>query len=326
MTTLVIQIPCLNEAATLPATLAALPSRIEGIDEIKVLIIDDGSTDGTSDVALAAGVDAVVRLERNRGLARAFATGMHAALDMQADIIVNTDADNQYDGSCIADLVRPILNENCDLVVGNRPLRSVKEFSRSKRLLQRLGSKVVSVFAGMRVMDAASGFRAFSAEAARRIQVHDSFSYTMETLIQARAKRLKVSSVPVRVNPVERPSRLMASTSQYVYRSAKSIVRAFALYRPFRFFLSAGAVFMLPGLALIARWIWLYATSEQYSSRVPSLVLSVVLIIVAVQIWLFGFVADLISTLRERSSEATTDLGFKVLTPKSVETGADLPT
>ena len=302
MVTLVVQIPALNEAETLPATLADLPRQIEGIDEIKVLVVDDGSSDGTAEVALEHGADAVVRLDRNRGLARAFQVGLRVALDMDADIIVNTDADNQYVGACIPDLVRPVVDTGFDLVVGNRPLGSMRNFSRTKRLLQRLGSRIVSMFAGMKVVDAASGFRAFSAEAARVLQVRDGFSYTMETLVQARAKRLKVTSVPVRVNVVERPSRLMSSTTQYVYQSAKSIVRAFALYRPFRFFLSIGAVFFVPGALLVMRWGVLYLFASEYESRLPSLVLSVVLLVVGVQLWVFGFIADLMTTIRQDRS------------------------
>ena len=313
VTTLVIQIPCLNEAETLPQTLAALPKQIEGVDEVKVLVIDDGSTDDTLQVALDNGVDAVARLRRNRGLATAFQVGLQASLSLGADIIVNTDADNQYDGACIPDLVQPILDGWADIVVGDRPLSSMKNFSYVKRCLQRLGSRIVGLFAGMRVVDAASGFRAFSAEAATRLDVHDGFSYTMETLVQARSKQLRVTSISVRVNPVERPSRLMTGTSQYVYRSAKAIVRAFALYRPLRFFLSAGSLFFLPGLILIARWTLLYLFATSYESRLPSLVLSVVLIVVGVQLWLFGFLADLMTSTRRLMTEGKVAENFEII-------------
>lgn len=307
MTRLVIQIPCLNEADTLPMTIAELPRAIDGVDDIKILVIDDGSTDETAQVALQSGADAVVQLGRNRGLAKAFQVGLKAALDLGADIIVNTDADNQYDGSCIPSLVMPVLRGSADIVVGDRPVRQMRNFSRAKRILQRLGSRVVSAFAGLQVVDAASGFRAFSADAAASLDVHDGFSYTMETLVQARSKQLRVTSIPVKVNPVERPSRLMTSTGQYVYRSAKAIVRAFALYRPMRFFFTAGALFFLPGLVLIARWAWLYVFADAYESRLPSLVLSVVLIVVGVQLWLFGFLADLMSSTRKMFAEQRAD-------------------
>jgi glycosyltransferase involved in cell wall biosynthesis len=302
---LVIQIPCFNEEETLPETVADLPREVPGFDVVEWLVIDDGSVDRTSEVARGLGVDHVVRHPHNRGLAAAFLTGLDTALRAGADVVVNTDADNQYDASCIADLVVPVVQRHVDMVVGERPIRQIEEFSPLKKRLQLLGSWVVRKFSGTDIRDAPSGFRAMSRNAALRLQVHGRFSYTMETLVQARAEGLTVESVPVRVNPQTRPSRLARSTFQYLRRSTTTIVRSFALYYPFKFFFRVGMVPFVVGVALLLRWgiYWLFI-DDVYRPRVPSLVIGAVLVIVAVQIWVVAFLADLQAASRRLLSEA----------------------
>ena len=301
---LVIQIPCYNEEATLPETVAALPRVVPGVDVVEWLVIDDGSADRTSEIARQLGVDHVVRHSKNRGLAAAFMTGLDAALRLGADVVVNTDADNQYDASCIPDLVGPVLNDGIDMVVGERPINQIDEFSFLKKRLQRVGSWVVRQFSGTDIKDAPSGFRAMSRDAALRLQVFGKFSYTMETLMQAKAEGLAVTSVPIRVNPQTRPSRLSKNMGQYLRRSGQTIVRSFALYYPFRFFFRVGMIPFVLGVALLVRWslYWLFA--DEYRSRLPSLVVGGVLIIVAVQIWVVAFLADLQAASRRLLAEA----------------------
>ena len=300
---LVIQIPCLDEEATLPETLADLPREVPGVDVVEWLVIDDGSTDRTVEVARELGVDHVVSHRGNRGLAAAFLTGLDAALAAGADIVVNTDADNQYDGSCIPDLIEPVL-AGADMVVGERPIEDISEFSGVKKRLQRLGSWVVRKFSGTTVRDAASGFRAFSRDAALRLQVYGRYSYTMETLVQANAEGLVVTGVPIRTNAHTRPSRLVKSSMQYVRRSAQTIVRSFAIYYPFRFFLLVGLVPFGLGAALLARWLTLYLVEDVYSPRLPSLIVGAVLTIVGVQLWVVGFLGDLQAATRRLLAEA----------------------
>ena len=301
---LVIQIPCFNEEATLPATIADLPREVPGVDVVEWLVIDDGSSDRTAEVARELGVHHVVRHHRNRGLAAAFMTGLDAALQVGADVVVNTDADNQYDASCIPDLVRPVVEDGIDIVVGERPIEQIEHFSPVKKRLQRIGSWVVRTLSGTEVRDAPSGFRAMSREAALRLQVFGRFSYTMETLVQARAEGLAVTGVPIRVNPKTRESRLAKSMVQYLRRSTQTIVRSFALYYPFRFFFRVGLVPFVVGMALLVRWglYWIFA--DEYRSRIPSLVVGAVLIIVAVQVWVIAFVADLQAASRRLLAEA----------------------
>jgi hypothetical protein len=231
-------------------------------------------------------------------------SGLDAGLRVGADVIVNTDADNQYDASCIRDLVLPVLESGVDMVVGERPIESIEEFSRAKKRLQRIGSSVVRQFSGTDIRDAASGFRAMSRQAALRLQVYGRFSYTMETLVQAKAEGLVVTSVPIRVNPQTRPSRLAKSTFQYLRRSSQTIVRSFALYYPFRFFFRVGLVPFVLGSALLARWLIYWLVEDPYRSRIPSLVLGAVLLIVAVQIWVVAFLADLQAATRRLLAEA----------------------
>jgi glycosyltransferase involved in cell wall biosynthesis len=297
-TKLIIQIPCYNEEETLPATVADLPREVAGFDIVEWLVIDDGSRDRTSEVAHELGVHHVVRHRNNRGLAAAFLTGLDASLKAGADVIVNTDADNQYGGWCIPAITAPVLAGESDIVVGERPIESVPEFSGIKKRLQRIGSWVVRKFSGTDILDAASGFRAFDREAAMKLHVFGKYTYTMETLIQAGAEGLKVTSVPIEVNPQTRESRLVKSSAAYVRRSASTIIRSYAIYRPFRFFATIAAVPGLIGLGLLIRWLVLFVVANPYESRLPSLLAAAALIIVAVQILMFAFLADLMATSR----------------------------
>ena len=290
---LIIQIPCYNEEETLPMTLADLPREVPGVDVVEWLVIDDGSSDRTVEVAHELGVDHVVSHGRNRGLATAFMTGIDACLRAGADVIVNTDADNQYQGSSIPDLVEPVLARHADMVVGERPIADIDDFSRTKKVLQRLGSSVVRRFSGTGVRDAASGFRAYSRDAAMRVQVFGKYTYTMETIVQAGWNGIAIESVPIRVNPKTRESRLVKSSARYVWRSAQAIIRSFALYKPFRFFFLIGLVPFTLGLLLLLRWAALYLLEDEYTSRLPSLLGGIGLILLAVQLWALAFMADL---------------------------------
>jgi glycosyltransferase involved in cell wall biosynthesis len=301
---LIIQIPCFDEEETLPLTLADLPREVPGFDVVEWLVIDDGSRDRTAEVARSLGVDHVVQHRRNRGLAAAFLTGLDTALHAGADVIVNTDADNQYDATGIPSLTRPVLEGIADIVVGERPIESISEFSGMKKRLQRLGSSVVRRFSHTDIKDAASGFRAFNREAAMRMQVFGRYTYTLETLVQAGWEGLTVTSVPIRVNPQTRESRLVKSTGQYVRRSAQTIIRSFALYRPFRFFFYVGLLPFTLGAVLLGRWLLLYFLEEEYRSRIPSLVVGAVCLLVAVQIWVVAFLADLSAATRRMLSES----------------------
>ncbi len=295
---LIIQIPCYNEAETLPATLADLPRRLPGIDCIEYLVIDDGSTDRTSEVARQAGVQHVVRFPGNRGLAQAFSAGLEACLLNQADIIVNTDADNQYVGADIEKLVAPILAGRADMVVGDREVDQVPAFSPLKRSLQRFGSWVISRAAGSRIPDAASGFRALTREAALRTLVISRYSYTLETLIQAGAQHMTIAYVPVRTNAPTRSSRLMHHLPDYLSNSAVTIVRAYSLYRPLRVFVMLGALAILLGILLGLRFLYFFANG-QGNGHIQSLILTAVLLIIGFQTLLIGLVADLVAANRK---------------------------
>jgi len=238
-------------------------------------------------------VDHVVSHAHNRGLAAAFLTGIDACLRAGATVIVNTDADNQYQGSSIPDLVAPVLTGDAEMVVGERPIESIDDFSRAKKFLQRSGSSVVRRFSGTGVRDAASGFRAYSRDAAMRVQVFGRYTYTMETIVQAGWNGIAITSVPIGVNPKTRESRLVKSSSRYVWRSAQAIIRSFALYKPFRFFFLVGLVPFVVGALLMLRWLGLYLFEDGYTSRVPSLLAGIGLVVVAAQIWAVAFLADL---------------------------------
>ncbi len=295
---LIIQIPCFNEEQTLGATLAELPRTLPGIDTIEYLVIDDGSTDDTALVARALGVHHVVRFPRQRGLARAFAAGLDASLRRGADVIVNTDADNQYPASAIPRLIAPILAGQADLVIGDRGVATVAGFSPLKRRLQRLGSWVVHRASGLPVPDATSGFRALSRETAQRLMVLSEYSYTLETLIHAGARRLAVAYVPIATNAAVRPSRLMRSLPDYLVHSAITIVRAYTNYRPLRAFVGVGALVVLAGLAVGLRFVYFYVRGDG-AGHVQSVILAAVLLVIGFQVGLIGLVADLIGFNRK---------------------------
>ena len=298
MATLIIQIPCLNEAETLPGTLADLPRSLPGIDRIEVLVIDDGSRDGTADVARAHGVAHVVRLRRRKGLAAAFMAGIDAAVKLGADYIVNTDADNQYVGADIALLIEPLMKGEADIVIGDRNIKALSEMSAQKKLLQRLGSWVVRQVSGTEVPDTTSGFRAYTREAALRMTIVSEFSYTLESIIQAGKNKLAIAHVPVRTNPRVRPSRLFDSLFAYVKASGATIVRIYAMYEPLKVFSYIGASIFTIGLAITARFIYYYLTGTG-RGHVQSLIIAAVLMIVGFQVLLIGLVSDMISGNRK---------------------------
>jgi glycosyltransferase involved in cell wall biosynthesis len=298
VTKLIIQIPCLNEAGTLAATLDALPRRIDGIDQIELLVIDDGSTDGTADVARRWGVHHIVRHRRNRGLAAAFRSGIEKALAEGADLIVNTDADGQYAGEDVSKLVAPVVEGKADVVVGDRGVAANAHFSPVKRVLQRAGSTVVQRLAGTDVPDAVSGFRAISREAAQRINITSEFSYTTDMLIQAGYKRLAILSVPVRTNPTTRPSRLFKSIPRFIANTGITMARAYTTYNPLRAFVGTGMVIALVGLLPILRFLWFWSVG-QGDGHVQSLVLGGSLLVLGVLVAIMGMLADLIGANRK---------------------------
>ena len=295
---LVIQIPCYNEEKTLPVSLADLPKEISGIDVIETLIIDDGSTDDTQNVARQAGVNHIVSFSQNRGLAKAFMAGIEKSLEVGADIIVNTDADNQYRADDIPLLIEPILNQKADFVVGQRPISETEHFSRVKKILQKLGSWVVRVASKTDIPDAPSGFRAMNREAAKRLHVFSEYTYTLETIIQAGQKGFAVASVPVRTNKDMRESRLAQSIRSYVARSISTIIRVFMTYKPFRFFAVPGATCFIIGFLLGARFIYFYMVGDG-DGHIQSIILSGILMTTGFLMSVIGLVADLISVNRK---------------------------
>jgi glycosyltransferase involved in cell wall biosynthesis len=266
------------------------------------LIIDDGSTDRTVEVARAHGVDHVVGFSKNKGLARGFMLGIQSCLERDADIIINTDADNQYNGADIEKLVEPILDGSADVVIGARPIDTVEHFSPIKKILQKLGSAVVKIVSGTQVLDAPSGFRAFSRDAALRLNVFSKYTYTLETIIQAGQKNMTVVSVPIRVNPDLRPSRLVSSITGYVRKSITTIVRMFVVYRPFRFFMLLGGIVFSAGFAVGVRFVYWYFNGRG-GGMVQSLILAAVLLMMGFHTMLLGFVADLLAVNRKLLEE-----------------------
>lgn len=299
---LIIQVPCFNESRTLPAVLDELPKAVEGFDSVEVLVIDDGSTDGTADLARQRGADHVIRLPENRGLATAFGRGLQECLRRGADVIVNTDGDNQYRAEDIPELVRPILEGKADMVVGDRRIDTIRHFSALKKRLQKAGSWVVRWASGTGVPDATSGFRALSREAAMQLVVFSSYTYTLETIIQAGRKGLVVASVPVRTNPQQRESRLIRSLPVYLVQSAITILRIFIMYEALRVFLTLGTVPFLAGVALVARFFYFYWIGDG-AGHVQSLVIAALLVVLGVQTFLLGLLADLIARNRHLSEE-----------------------
>ena len=299
---LIIQIPCLNEAETLPETLKVLPRQVPGFTVVEWLVVDDGSQDKTAEVARALGVDHVVRHRRNKGLARAFITGLNECLRLGADVIVNTDADNQYEADDIPKLVAPILEGKADVVIGARPINTHKHFSLTKKLLQKVGSWVVRQVSHTDIPDTTSGFRALNREAAQRTMVFNEYTYTLETIIQAGHRKLAITSIPVRVNEVTRPSRLFRSIPAYVRQSMITIVRIYVIYRPFHFFGSIGLLFFLAGVLIGVRFMYYYLT-DGGSGHLQSLILMSVLLGMGFQTLLIAFVADLFAANRKMLEE-----------------------
>src|ERR687896_1178134 len=295
---LIIQIPCFEEEHTLPATLAELPREVPGVDEVEWLVIDDGSGDRTVEVAREGGVDHIVRLTNNKGLAAAFQAGLDACLKLGADIIVNTDADNQYRGADVARLVAPLLAGDADMVIGNRETDQIEHFSPLKKRLQRWGSAVVRRASGANVPDTTSGFRAYNREAALQLQVVSKFTYTLESIIQAGKMLVAVDHVPIRTNPKTRESRLFPSTAAYVRRNTVSIFRIYALYEPLRVFLAAAAIAALIGAVIWARFLYFFLFSDEPGQHIQSLILGATLFIVAVQLAALGVVGDILAGSR----------------------------
>lgn len=304
---LIIQIPCYNEETTLAITLSELPKKIEGIDEIQVLVIDDGSTDKTIEIAKQNGVKDFVILPINVGLAKAFSAGLSKALELGADIIVNTDADNQYCADDIEKLVKPIIEARADIVIGARPIENIQHFSFTKKILQKLGSWVMRFVSSTKIADATSGFRAFSRNAALQINVFDNYTYTLETIIQAKAKGLEIISVPVRINPELRKSKLIKNTFDYIRRSIFTMIRMFIVYRPFRFFALIGCLFLIPGVLLGARFLYFYFNGYG-AGHIQSLILAAVLILTGVQVGLIAVLADLLSINRKLLEDIQTKI------------------
>jgi glycosyltransferase involved in cell wall biosynthesis len=298
---LIIQIPCLNEASTLPATIADLPRVVPGIDVVELLVVDDGSRDGTAEVARKCGVHHVIRLRRNKGLAAAFMTGIDASLKRGADFIVNTDADNQYAGREITRLLAPLLAGEADIVIGDRNIAELEHMSWRKRQVQRLGSWVVRQVSNTTVPDTTSGFRAYTREAAFRMTVVSEFSYTLESIIQAGKKRMAIAHVPIETNPRTRKSRLFDSTFSYIKKSAATIVRIYAMYEPLKVFTYIGLIIFAGGCLLALRFLYYYLfTPTVFGPRMlQSLIFSAVLLIVGAQVLAIGLLADVISGNRK---------------------------
>ena len=323
---LIIQIPCKDEQEQLPATLADLPRELAGVDVVEWLVIDDGSTDATVEVARAHGVDHIVRLTNNKGLAAGFQAGLDACLKLGADVVVNTDADNQYYGGDIERLIGPILAGEADMVVGDRQVQSIDHFSPLKKRLQRLGSAVVRRASDTDVPDTTSGFRAYNREAALQVQVVSKFTYTLESIIQAGKMLVAVDHVPIRTNEKTRESRLFPSMSAYVRRNTVAIFRVYSLYEPLRVFTLAAAVVAIPALLLFARFAWFYANGEG-SGHVQSLIVAAVLAIAAVQLAGLAVVGDLLAAsrlLQQRTLERVRRVELALGVPPShYEPGAE---
>ncbi|BDD89133.1 glycosyltransferase family 2 protein [Desulfofustis limnaeus] len=294
---LIIQIPCYNEEDTLPILLRELPRHVDGFDTVEWLVIDDGCTDNTVQVARKHGVDHFVHFRKNRGLAKGFLAGIDKCLSLGADIIVNTDADNQYKSEDIPKLVRPILEGQADIVVGSRPIDEIEHFSFFKKILQKLGSKIVRIVSNTRVKDTTSGFRAMSRDAAMQMNVFNEYTYTLETVIQAGQKNLAIISVPIGTNEFLRPSRLMSSIPSYLRKSVATIVRIFVVYKSFRFFMSIGVVVFMVGVLLGLRFL-LYFIFGDGGGHIQSLILASVLLGAGFQVILVAFISDLLSVNR----------------------------
>lgn len=299
---LIIQIPCFNEEKTLPQTFADLPKSIEGIDTIEYLIIDDGSADRTVEVARNLGINHIVSFKKNKGLARGFMAGIDAGLSLGADIIVNTDADNQYCGTDIAKLVTPIIKGKAEIVIGERPIEDTSHFSWKKKKFQQLGSWVVRLASNTNIPDAPSGFRAYSREAALRLNVINEYTYTLETIIQAGHNKTAIISVPIRTNEETRPSKLFSSMWTYIKRSAIVIIRSYIMYKPLRFFVGGGTILIIAGAIFYLRF-FIYVFMGEGSGYIKSMIFATFLILLGSQSFLIGILADIIASNRKLSEE-----------------------
>tara|TARA_B100000686_G_scaffold353004_1_gene456877 strand:+ start:1298 stop:2260 length:963 start_codon:yes stop_codon:yes gene_type:complete len=295
---LIIQIPCLNEEETLPVTLRDIPKKIEGIDSIEILVIDDGSHDRTVEVAYENGVHHVFSFTSNRGLAKAFMFGINQSLKLGADVIVNTDADNQYFGGDIPNLIKPILKKQADIVIGDRQVETIRHFSPLKIFLQKFGSWVVRQFSGTKIPDATSGFRAYTREAAMQLNVVSEFTYTLETIISSGKKNLAISHVPVKTNPKLRDSRLFPNIRTYIQRSAVTMLKIYSMYKPLKVFSFVGGAAFLAGFGIGSRYLYFFIQGET-AGHVQSLILSSILLIVGFQVFMMGIAAELISINRQ---------------------------
>jgi glycosyltransferase involved in cell wall biosynthesis len=299
---LFVQIPCLNEEQTLPEVIRDIPRTLMGIHEVKVLVVDDGSTDRTTDVAYREGADYVIKLPSNQGLAKAFSTGINKCLELGADIIVNTDGDHQYSGKDVHRLIQPILDGRADIVIGDRQTSTLNHFSPFKRMLQKAGSWTVSLLSNVNIPDATSGFRAYSREAAMRLNVFSKFSYTLETVIQAGKHQMAVVHVPVQANGPERPSRLFSNLAVYLKRSIATILRIYVLYEPLRTLFYVGGVIFFVGALGLLRFLYFYFTGSG-EGHIQSLIISAALLAIGFHVWVLGILADLISINRRLSEE-----------------------
>ena len=306
MTKLIIQIPCYNEEESISTTLKDLPKTIDGIDEIEVLVINDGSSDNSAQIAADCGAS-VINISPNRGLANAFRVGLQEALNRNADIIVNTDADNQYCADDIEKIVKPIIEKKADIAIGARDIFAIEEFSPIKKLFQKIGSAVLRLLSSTKVQDAPSGFRAFSKDAAIKLNIFDNYTYTMETLLQANAKGLQTVSVPIRVNKQLRKSKLVKNIFDYIFKSMKTTIRMFIVYRPFRFFATLASIIGMLGLTLVFRFIYFYVQGHG-NGHIQSLIFAAVFLISAVQLVIIAIIGDLLSINRKLSEDIQTRL------------------
>jgi len=316
---LVVQIPAFNEAGHLPVVLSEIPRQIPGVDKIVVLVIDDGSTDSTAQVALKNGADYVLRHRHNRGLSRAFISGVQFALALGADIIVNTDADNQYPGSEISKLVAPILADQADMVIGDRQTMANEHFSKGKRLMEHLGSSMMRRVSQTDVPDAVSGFRAFSRYAALRLQVYNPYSYTLETLVQAGKGQMKLVNVPIRTNPALRESRLHKGIFNFMWRQSGAIIRSYVLYQPLRTFVSTGSLFLLAGLILLGRFLISYLFLEQGSRYIQSVTIGGTMLTAGIILIMFGFLGDAMRANHQVAEETMINQRDQARLPKPAD-------
>lgn len=299
---LIVQIPCYNEEKTLPVTIENIPRKIEGVEQVEVLVIDDGSTDSTVKIAKESGADHIVKNRCNKGLARAFLAGLDASLRLGADIIINTDGDNQYKGEDIPKLISPILKDEADIVIGDRQTEKIQHFSATKKNLQKFGSMIVRLLSETDIPDTVSGFRAFSREAAMQMNIVSPFSYTIETIIQAGKKHLAVKSVPVGVNPKTRESRLFKSIPKFLERSLTTMIRMYTMYQPLRVFFYIGSFCLLLGLIPSLRFVYYYFSGDG-AGHIQSLIFAAIFLIVGFQVFMIGLVADVISFNRRLIEE-----------------------